>query len=338
MKRIFPLLAVALVLCSCNNIKKETASREPVLVKVMDVPSTENTGVIGYTGTVEPKKSRTLSCKSGGQLTELRVKQGDFVKTGDVIAVIESQYVRSTWEMAHASLSQAEDGYERARKVHDSGSISEVQWVEIQTKLAQAKAAAASADKALEDCTIKAPFDGYVSELNLNEGVEVSAFEPIAQVLDISELEIHFSIPENEYSRVTVGKPLEIDVPAIDAEDIAAKVSSKGFVAASLSHSYDCTAVTLSKVEGLMPGMVCKIRMEGKQRNGAVVPAAVVQTGSEGRYVWTVVDGKVEKRGVKLGGFVGDGVLVTEGLNEGDKVICEGYHKVSTGMSVKTTE
>ena len=65
---------------------------------------------------------------------------------------------KSSHEMAHATLDQAEDGYRRAEQVYRSGSIAEVKMVEITTKLNQARAA--SADKALEDCTIKAPFDG----------------------------------------------------------------------------------------------------------------------------------------------------------------------------------
>ena len=85
-----------------------------------------------------------------------------------------------------------------------------------------------------------------------------------------------------------------------------------------------------------MPGMVCRVRMDGEAVEGCVVPASILQTGKQGRYLWVVSDGKVCRRNVSVGGFAGKGVLITDGLQEGDLVIVRGYQKVSTGMAVET--
>jgi hypothetical protein len=86
-----------------------------------------------------------------------------------------------------------------------------------------------------------------------------------------------------------------------------------------------------------MPGMVCKVTVK-EMDSGIVIPASVVRTGMDGRYVWTVRDGRAEKRSVVIGGFSGDGVTVESGLESGDLLIVEGARKVSSGMAVKVVE
>ena len=87
-----------------------------------------------------------------------------------------------------------------------------------------------------------------------------------------------------------------------------------------------------------MPGMVCKLSLIEGVSPRIIVPASVLLTGSEGRYLWLAKDGKAVKRAVKTGGFSGKGIVITDGLEEGDMVITGGYQKVSSGMEVKAEE
>jgi len=66
------------------------------------------------------------------------------------------------------------------------------------------------------------------------------------------------------------------------------------------------------------------------------VPASALRTGAEGRYVWCVEDGTVVRRNVVTDGYSGEGVVITEGLFQGDQVVVEGGRKVSSGMKVHT--
>lgn len=341
-KTILSCLSVLLVAAGCKEGPDPgTASasgRRPISVKVQDPAQDENICTASYVGTVEPIRTAVISARNSGTLASLSIRQGDRVEKGQVIARMESQNVKSTYEMAHATLDQAEDGYQRASQVYGTGSISEVQMVEVRSKLSQARAAAAAADKALADCTIKSPFDGYVAEVLSDEGVELDMFGPIARIMDISEVEIRFSVPENEVSGINAGQKVTVDVGAIGTEGLSGRVASKGVAASPLSHSYECTVRLDKRCEDLMPGMVCRIRMEKDRASGTIVPASVLQTGMEGRYLWVVRDGKAEKRLVTVGGFAGKGVLITEGLEPGDRIIVEGFQKVSSGMKVNTEQ
>ena len=195
----------ALLLSSCSGrtvFENRKPRQEDIPVRVMTVESVENTGTKSYVGTASASKSALLSCRYSGRLVSLNVQEGDFVKAGQVLAEVESQSVRTSYEMAAATLKQAEDGYARASKVYGSGSISDVKMVEVETRLSQARAAAEAAEKAIEECRIKAPFSGVVGDIMADEGVEVDPLDNILSLLDITSVKILFPVPENELGQI----------------------------------------------------------------------------------------------------------------------------------------
>lgn len=342
MKRYLALLSIA-ILCtaSCESgtkvkIRKET-KREPIQVKVITVGSTDNVGTATYVGTVEASKNANVTSPASGTLATLCVREGQRVAKGQPVAVIESQTVKSAYEMAKATYDQAKDAMARLEKVYESGSVSEVKMVEMRTNLSKAEATMAAAKRSMEDLTVKAPFAGVAEAVPVHQGEDVSIAQILVRLVDVNSIEVHFPLPENEFSSVKVGDVATVVVPALE-RTMKARVANKGVVASQLSHSYDCVLGSLSDAAGLMPGMVCKVQIASEAANGIVVPSTAVMTDVDGRYVWTVVEGVVGKNYVTVGGYSGDGIVVSEGLEEGMGVIIEGARKVSTGMSVKAVE
>ena len=335
-KKIFRLASlctiVLLTSCAGKTISRKTSE---IPVKTIDVTFGEACNTKSYVGVAEESKSTRISCKYPGQLVSLNVRKGDYVKAGSVIAVISSQTVQTTKQIADATLRQALDGYDRISKLHDSGSIADVKMIEIETQLAKAKAAAESADKAIEECSVKAPYSGVIGEVYVDEGVELSLLQDIVKIMDISSMEIHFSVPENELQMVSKGSPVSLDIPALGMERVDAAITSKGIAASPLSHTYKCSLKTKSPVSGLMPGMVCKVYLGDSKGDAAIIPASTIRTDSQGRYVWTVKENIVHKTYVTPEGYSGQGVIIREGLSNGDKIITEGVQKVCSGMKVK---
>lgn len=345
-KITYIILMFSLLLSGCA--QKRTGQKEtlPVQVRVMTVETSENVMSKKYVGTAVPSKSAVLSAKYAGTLVSVQVSRGVRVKKGDIIAVVESQNVKSMAESAEATLRQAEDGYERARMMYDKGGLADVKMVEIETKLAQARATAKAASKAVEDCVVRAPFDGTISDVYVEEGMDVSLMAPLARIYDMSSMKITFSVPENEIGNLKVGDIAVVEVPALastrDRLNVSgifrAELTEKGISGSVFSHSYECTLVPVAECRELMPGMVCKIST-GSNRTGIVIPSALVRTDNSGKYVWGVTDEyTVRKIYVTTGEFVSRGVAVTSGLEEGELVITEGMQKVSTGMKVQIME
>ena len=336
-KILSPAIFLPVLLLSACAGRSGTEHHNPVPVRVVPVEKIADAASRNYVGTVRPAKSVVLSCPYSGTLVSLLADEGEEVKKGDTIAVVESPAVRSTWKMAHAALEQAEDGYSRLMQVHESGSVPDVKAVEVKTQLDRARASAEAADSALAGCTVRAPFDGVLGDVFAEEGVDLSPAEPLVRLLDISAVEIEIPVPEGEVGSLYSGQIARVSVPALSGLGFEATLVAKGLVASPVSHSYMCRLDPASAVQGLMPGMVCKVSFpDGGE--GIVVPASAVRTDESGRYVWTVSENRVLKKYITVGGFSGRGVLVASGLSEGDLLITEGVQKVSGGMSVTVVE
>ena len=341
MRRLSGLLLLSVAVLNCVSCKDKTtvAARQPVAVGVLSVGEEENVGLDNYVGEVRASRTVVLSPRHNGRLTSFDISQGDMVTSGQVVAEIESSTVIGAYEMAQATLKQAEDAYERLQKVHQTGSVPEVKMVDIETQLSKARSSAASAEQALEDCRIKSPFAGVVARTQVTRGMEVSLGEPLAEIVDLSSLQVHIPVPETEIVTVKVGQKAHMDVPALGLKGVELKVVSKGVSASPLSHTYDCVLKPYSAISGLMPGMVSRVYMSSPAVTSITIPSSSIRTDMNGRYVWIVNDDdRVSKSYVTVDGFSGEGVIISTGLEQGDRLIVDGISKVSTGMKVKVIQ
>lgn len=339
MKKLI-LVGLVMIAVSCGgNQKRKSTQKEPVNVGVLTVTPMSSQYYNVYVGQVKASGTALISTNHGGVLEAIHVGQGSRVKAGDVLAEVTSKNVLASYEISHATLRQAEDGYERVKKVHESGTVADVKMVEIETQLAKARAAARSSEESLEECKIKAPFNGTVSKVLVERGVHVNPGSAILKLVDLSTIEIDIPVPEGEIGQIRVGQKALIDVPALGLVGIEAQVASKGVVALSPSHTYECILVPEKPQTDLFPGMVCKVRLSKESDSLRIaIPASAVEMDSEGRFVWIVQDGIVEKTYVTVNGYQERGIIVSAGLEPGDKVIVKGGSKVSTGMKVNTVE
>ena len=339
MRKLF-LLPLTLIALSCTDrSSKNTVVKEPINVGVLTVTPMSSQYYKVYVGEIGASGSAIISASHSGTLEALNVEQGTHVSKGDVMAEIESKNVLASYEISHATLRQAEDGYERVKKVHESGTVADVKLIEIETQLAKARAAAKSSELSLEECKIKAPFSGTVSDVLVEQGVHVNPGTPILKLVDLSTVEVAIPVPEGEIGRIKIGQRALIDVPALNVCGIEARVALKGVTATSPSHTYKCTLIPDKKQVNLYPGMVCKVRLSEVSDSLRIrIPASSVEMDANGKFVWTLNDGVVGRSYVTVDGYQEKGVIVSSGLEAGDKVIVKGAAKVSTGMKVNSVE
>ena len=334
------MVCVALIAISCaDRGNHKTTEKEPINVGVMTVTPMSSQYYNVYVGEINASGSAIISANHSGILESINVEQGSHVSRGEVLAEVISKNVLASYEMTHATLRQAEDGYERVKKVHESGTVADVKLVEIETQLAKARAAAKSSEESLEECKLKAPFNGTVSDVLVEEGVHVNPATPVLKIVDLSTIEVTIPVPEGEIGKIKIGQKALIDVPALGITGIEAHVELKGVTAASPSHTYRCTLVPDKKQTDLYPGMVCKVRLSEESDSLRIrIPASSIEMDSKGRFVWIVEDGVVGKSYVTVDGYQEQGVIISSGLESGDKVIVKGAAKVSTGMKVNSIE
>ena len=339
MRKLMLVCLVLLAVSCADKRSRKVTVKEPVNVGVMTVTPMNSQYYNVYVGEINASGSAVISTNHSGTLDDIKVQQGTHVKKGDVLAEVTSKNVLASYEISHATLRQAEDGYERVKKVHESGTVADVKLVEIETQLAKARAAAKSSEESLEECKVKAPFNGTISEVLVEKGVHVNPGTPILKLVDLSTIEVSIPVPEGEIGKIKIGQKALIDVPALNITGIEAHVALKGVTAVFPSHTYRCTLVPEKKQTELYPGMVCKVRLsEVSEAMRIRVPASAVEMDSKGRFVWVVKDGVVGRSYVNVDGYQDKGVIISSGLEEGDKVIVKGAAKVSTGMKVNSVE
>ena len=339
-KSILWLLPLLLTACHEDPQQiKEKLLGGPVEERVIPVSVLPIDSVYGlvrntYPGYLEEGQSVEMAFKYGGTLQRLYVKEGSTVKKGQTLACVSSPQLESAQRSAQATLEQAQDAYDRLKKVHDNGSLPEIRWREMVADLEKAQSALDLANAMLADNAIKAPFDGTVASLSAEIGENIAPLRPVMRIINTKGMAVKISVPEDEIAKVQVGDSAEVIVPALGDKRLQGKVMEKGMTASLLTHSYPVKVVIEQPDEALAPGMVGKVVLQADVSNGIIVPANAVLINQEGKFVWVVEEGRATRRKITLSGYSGHGVMVGEGLTMGDKVIVEGYQKVSEGMRV----
>ncbi|MGI6223107.1 MAG: efflux RND transporter periplasmic adaptor subunit [Prevotella sp.] len=344
------LMAAAVMMTGCGGGHHKKV-QNIVSVKTITPVSGEAVGGQGYPGTIEEVSGSSLSFAGAGTLKALYVKEGQNVRAGQLIGIIDATSNSNAVAVAHAttlqaqeSLRQAQDAYRRMKMLHDNGSLPEIKWVDVETKLSQARQmvqqASASekiARKGLTDTRLLAPFSGYISKKLAEVGQNVGPGIPVVQLVKIDQVKVKISVPDEEVSKLTIGQTVRFRVPSLGNRLYSGKVTEKNVAADPVSRQYEVKALVNNPDHKLLPGMVCDAYAENRTLgSGMALPADIIQIDTDSRpFVWTVVGGKARKAYVTLGENVGESVYIIGGLNPSDKVIVSGQQKVSNGTKVK---
>ena len=339
MKKILILVAVlALVACGKKNVEREEST---IGVVVEKVAASENLAQMPYVGVVEEESSTSVSFTGMAMLKSMTVSEGQPVKKGQLLAVIDETQARNTLATTKAALDQAKDAYERMKLLHDNQSLPDMKWVEVESKVAQAQSAYDMAKKNLEDCRIYAPVSGVVGTKIMGVGETVLPTEPVLTILSIDNVKVRVSIPEREIAAINSGTATTITVDALQGETFRGGRIEKGVSADPLTHTYDIRILVPNPGRKLLPGMVARVEMRNveseKMSTGGRISLpvkAVQQSTDKSLFVWTVQQGKAHRTTVSVGQVTGNRIIVDSGLQEGDQVIVEGYQKVGEGTPV----
>jgi len=275
----------------------------------------------------------SLSFQSMGNLVKVCASEGDFVSKGKVLAVIDKTSLQSSYDAAAATLRQAEDAYARMEKLHNSGSITEMQWVEIQSKVQTARSMEQISAKALQNAELIAPESGLISGRNREPGENVVPGMSVFTLVNIDNVNVMFPVSDRDISLINIGQQVTL---TSDAGVYPGKVTGKSIRDDMISHTYEVKVSVQNPGHKLLPGMICRASLVSTENNGCIVlpQGAVLLNFDNTRFVWCVEDGVARMKTVKTGRATSSGVTVTEGLTDGDRVIIKGIQKVSDGMKV----
>lgn len=336
MKKVLLGLLAACVVSSCNH-KTDHAVKAPTRVKTSLVAPTSQHTAQTYVGIVEEREATAVSFTGMGVVKRVLVSEGQTVSRGQLLAEMDDTQARNLLDGAEAQMTQANDALERFKLLHDNGSLPEVQWVEIQSKVAQAKSQLEIAKKNLADCRLVAPVAGVIGRRQVAAGETAMPSQAVVTILDISTVKVKIAVPETEVAGITSSTPARITVEAIDLQQSGQHIE-KGVQADALTHTYDVRIDVNNKGRRLLPGMVARVEIgtDDSVQDIPFVPLTTVQRRADGSlFVWTIdADSTAHRTAVTIGQSIGNNVEINNGLHQGQRVVTEGYQKLSEGSKV----
>ena len=373
--RILLLLAIVILGSACSN-KKEIKQKAPTQVKTEVVTAGGQMTNESYVGIVEENEATAVSFTGMGVVKRMLVREGQAVGRGQLLALMDDTQARNLLTGAEAQMAQAEDALQRYGMLHDAGSLPEVQWVEIQSKVAQAQSQLAVAKKNLADCRLVAPVSGIIGRQQVKAGETAVPSQAVVTILDVSRVKVKVSVPEAEMNAITPHTPSMIIVEAAGKKVSGGRIE-KGVVADAMTHTYDIRINVPNGDRKLLPGMVAQVRMRtqnpkptpalprggsldtpsdggttsitpdtkanqsplpsGGEGGGFYLPITSVQRRPDGSlFVWTVDNQKKAHRtAVTVGASQGNRISIMSGVTAGQRVVTEGYQKLSEGTEVR---
>ena len=330
------MLLSVIVLSSCTS-KKEQLAKAPTRVETEVVSTTMNANGQSYVGIIEECEATAVSFTGMGVVKRMLVNEGQAVSRGQLIAEMDDTQARNLLSGAEAQMTQANDALARYKMLHDAGSLPEVQWVEIQSKVAQAKSQLEVAKKNLADCRLVAPVSGIVGKRLVGAGETALPSQAVVSILNISTVKVKVAIPETEINSIGANTSSTITVEAVNGNFTGGRIE-KGVQADALTHTYDIRIHVVNGDRKLLPGMVASVAFGhlDKPSKDLSVPVTAVQRKADGTlFVWTVAnDSTAHRTIITTGETAGNRIVVATGISDGNRVITEGYQKLSENTKV----
>jgi RND family efflux transporter MFP subunit len=338
---------------------------EPVEIKAIRplktmVLGAETTALVEeYPAKVAAGEEVVMAFDRGGTLTELPVKEGDRVKKGQLLAKLDPRDARNQLDAAEAELKRAESQRDRMRIAAEAKAVSLQELSNAEASYDVAAAQRNIQRKALEDTELKASFDGIIALVPVKNFETVQAKQPIATLQDLTDIEIQASLPESRIARLRVAQPGDVGkqyrfsatFDFLSGREFELKFKEFSVQADALTQTFTAKFQMASPGDvTLLPGMAGTLRIEASGRgaeataSGFEVPLDAVPVDEIGQYyVWRVVpvQGEVyqmERRNVQVGPMTLNRVLVTGGLEKGDRIALAGVHILTEGTQVRLLE
>lgn len=340
-KVIATALLTALMLAACGR-NDNSYKVEPLKVTTETVCAGTASASRHYVGKVEEESSTPVSFTGMGTVTKVCVEEGQYVAKGQLIAEMDQTQCENTYQATKANYDQAMDALERMKALHETKAISDFDWVDVQTKVRTAKSSLDMASKALADCQLKAPCNGIVGSKQMESGMTALPSQPVCTILDITKVKVKVSVPEKEIASFNPqqdkGKGVTITAEALGGKTFRSTQFVRSVQGDALTHTYDVRFSLPNPKGELLPGMVVTVLTEADEaeQGTLTVPIRCVQQSADGhQFVWLAKDSKACRQTVQTGPAQGDRIVILSGLAEGDKVIVEGYQKVSEGSEIR---
>jgi len=322
-----------------SGLGSESSSNEKIAVESLSLNFQPFSHFIEVSGTAEAVKEAYISPELSGQIREIYVKEGDYVRQGQALIKLNAEIAESNIADLQASLDLATVVYEKQARLWEKGIGSEIQYLNaknskesLEQKL---KALKAQMDMAL----LKSPLNGYVDKIYRKDGELAVPGQQLMLIVNLDEIYVNADISETYLSQVNESEMVNVVFPVYPDLEMETPIYRKGNVINPGNRTFTIQLKLKNPDKLLKPNILSVIRiLDFKADSALVVPSAIIKQDITGSYLYTLhqMDNKqtAKKVYVKTGKSYLDNTMVVEGLQSGQSVIVQGYNQVSDGSEV----
>jgi membrane fusion protein, multidrug efflux system len=311
--------------------------------------------VLPVSGPLSPLTQATIKAKVPAVVDAMLVAEGMPVSKGQVVARLDTADLKAKVATQQAAVDEARAKLGLARKNHETQRallnqkyISQNAFDSAENSVELARASLKSADsqlemarRALDDATIRAPFDGIISKRFVQVGEKVASDTPVFALVDLAQLLFEAQVPASEIPRVHAGQEVAFSVDGFSGRSFKGKVARINPTAEQGSRAMTVYVAVDNRDGALRGGMFAKgsVVLE-KSAPNPLVPVAALRQANGATVAYKVEEGKLVAQPLKLGLRNEDDGLaeVMEGLHSGDHVIVARIDALKPGSAVKLPE
>lgn len=274
-----------------------------------------------------------------GLVKAVYVKQGDFVKKGQLLLKLDDAIIKQQLQQAQTQLSFAKDLYNRRNNLWKDGIGTEVDLISAKNNVDQAQKQVDIIEEQLSFSSVRAETSGVADEVTIRVGETFPSATGSIKIVNGNDLKIVAEVPENYLSRVRTGSRVEVTLPDIN-KTFSTTVNISGKVIDPNSRSFYIEAKVPAGT-GARPNQlaVAKI-LDYSAANAITISVNTLQTDEQGKYVLVAENknGKLyaQKKHVEIGELYGDKIEIKSGLQSGDLLITDGYNNLYEGQLITT--
>jgi len=284
-------------------------------------------------GTVRAKLHAVIEAKVSGRIERVFVAPGQTVKSGDVLAQLDSREIQARLDQALALREQFSRDSERLRRLLAENAVSRQEFETVESRYRVAVASASEAETMLGYTKIVAPFDGVVTRKLADVGDLATPGRPLFELDEPKSLRLEADVPEGLINQIQLGAKLEVRVTAQD-DAIAGVVSEIAPVADPASRTFN-VKLDLPEGAGLRAGQFARMTVPVGETKALRVPASAVVQRGQLELVFVVVDKRAQLRLVKTGKHFGNDIELVSGVSGGEQIVVEGALQLRDGQPVE---
>ncbi len=339
-KLLLSLAIASVTLVGCKPKEAEDANakhnvNESISVSVETAVASDFTKYGNYYGEVSAYKSATLIAGAGGEVTSIKAKEGDRVKSGRSLARVDASRAQAALELAVLNEKVAKEQYQRTQKQFEKENVSKVMLDNSHIAWLNSKKNLVDTRKMWRGALAVPPINGIVTARHIELNQEIMPGSPTFTVAQIHKLKVTVGIPESEIVGVKEGNSAEVTF-AIYPNRVWEGTISRLSRQISLGKRTFSAEITIDNSDSLLnPGLTAKTEVvREKLVNVIAIPTETIVTRGTDNFVMLVIDGKAVKREVVLGSSDELYTIIEDGIEIGDTLIIEGSQMVTNGTPV----